>query len=406
MERDKVFEQIIVLDNWFRRNQYKGYDPYDLFDVPLFHKLITTKYILIRKINRKILSWIIFLFPKVIIKIFNKKPNINAKGMGLVLKGKCNLYNITKDKKYLEDAIEIAEWLIENRSKNLNGFGWGYPFDWSGSKFIPKNTPSSVVSAVIGDGFYSLYQITRDNKYLDVCDKICVFLTKDLNIDYVSEDKVCFSYTPIDNDHVINANLFAAEFLVRIGLETKVESYVAFGEKGMNYVLSNQKENGDFLYWGQEDKKRLRYSLSNSDHYHTGFELRMLFKLWHLLKSRKIINALDIYYKYYVVNFINGDGSFNIFPKKKYPINIHACSEVLICNSLFKNSFFNDKIDIEDIYFWINKKMLDSDGLYIYEIRNIFGLKLKNGFKFNRWAQAWMYLALTEYLLMNNYNGK
>ena len=401
MERDKVFEQIKVLDNWFKQNQYKGYDPYDLFDVPLFHKLITTKYILIRKINRKILSWIIFLFPNVIIKLFNKKPNVNAKGMGLVLKGKCNLYNITNEKEYLEDAIEIAEWLIENRSENLNGFGWGYPFDWSGSKFIPKNTPSSVVSTVIGDGFFSLYQITRDNKYLDVCDKICVFLTKDLNIDYVSEDKVCFSYTPIDNNHVINANLFATEFLYRIGKVLNKSEYIATSQKAINYTLEQQEVNGDFLYWGKEDKKRLRYSLSNSDHYHTGFELRMLYKLWRLSNDFRIKDSLDKYFKFYTINFINIDSSINITPNKKYPINIHACSEVLICNSLIGKDFNSNKMQIDSIYEWISNTMLGKCGLYYYEIRNIFGIKIKNRFKFNRWAQSWMYLALTEYYSVN-----
>jgi hypothetical protein len=36
--------------------------------------------------------------------------------------------------------------------------------------------------------------------------------------DEVDEDKICFSYTPIDNFHVHNANLFSASALFMISL--------------------------------------------------------------------------------------------------------------------------------------------------------------------------------------------
>ena len=227
MNKEELLKQINLLDEWFEKNKYKGYDPYDLFDISLFHKLIDVKFTLLRKVNRKFISWFIFLFPVLIVKLFNKKPNLNAKGMGLLLKAKCNLYEATGDKKYLNKALEISNWLIENRTPGLKGYGWGYPFDWSGSKFIPKDTPSSVVSTVVGDGFYSLYKITKEKSFLESCDKVCVFLSEDLNIDYADYDSICFSYTPIDNDHVVNANLFAAEFLVRIGKEVSNMTYLS-----------------------------------------------------------------------------------------------------------------------------------------------------------------------------------
>jgi len=397
MNKEELLNQIKILEAWFVENKYHGYDPYDLFDTRLFHYLIDIKYVILRKINRKFISWFIFLFPSFVIKIFNKKPNINAKAMGLLLKAHCNLYETTKDRLYLDKAFYLAEWLINNRSTNIKGYGWGYPFDWSGSKFIPKNTPSSVVSTVVGDGLYALYTITNDKKYLEACQNICVFLVEDLNIDYVSDNEVCFSYTPIDKDHVVNANLFSAEYLVRIGKELANSKYIDCGIKALNYVLAQQKDNGEFLYWGEEDKKRLRYSLSNSDHYHTGFELRMLASLSKMLNYEKAKKALNKYYRFYLSSFINDDYSINLFPHKKYPINIHACSEVLICNSALHEFFIDQSPDLNKIYKWIEDNMRDRDGLFIYEIRKLLGLKLKHKFKYHRWAQAWMFLALSEY---------
>jgi len=54
---------------------------------------------------------------------------------------------------------------------------------------------------------------------------------------------------------------------------------------------------------------------------------------------------------------------------------------------------------LEQVVEWINNTMIDDDGLYIYEIRNVLGFKIKHKYKYFRWNQAWMFLALSEYLL-------
>ena len=55
---------------------------------------------------------------------------------------------------------------------------------------------------------------------------------------------------------------------------------------------------------------------------------------------------------------------------------------------------------------WIDQSMKDKDGLYIYEVNSILGIKIRNTFKFHRWSQAWMFLALTElYKKKYSYDG-
>jgi len=371
MQTEKeIIDQICLLDDWFSKNGYRGYDIYDLYDVPLFHWLITNRPLLVRKINRKLVSSLVHSFPNVIIKTFGINRNVNAKAMGLILKGYCNLFRITREDGFRKKAVHVAEWLMGHRSDGITGYGWGYPFDWSGSKFIPKFTPSSVVTSIVGDGFYSLYKLTADHEYLNVCDRICQFYLNDLNIDVVDENRICFSYTPIDNDHVHNANLFASEFLIRVGKEIGNEEYVQYGIRGVNHTLAEQNDDGSIFYWGKKDGRFLKFTRSRVDHYHTGFELRKLWEIWKLLRDPRIKDSFDRYYRFYQTNFL-GDGLIYQRPKAKNALNIHSCAEFIICNSIVKNGENTSAPWFGKILDWINREMLDTDRLYNFQLSYI-----------------------------------
>lgn len=396
--KEDILKEINILDEWFWKHDLQGYDVYDLFDTKLFHFLINTNIKFIRKINRKLIKIWITLYPSSVIRLFNIKRNINPKAMGLLLKGYCNLFNITTDKEYRIKAIKISEWLLSNVSSGINGRGWGYPFDWSGTIFIPKFTSSSVVTAIVGDGFYELYKITSDEKYLNVCKEICRFFLEDLNIDQIDDDKICFSYTPIDRNHVHNSNLFVCEFLIRIGIETNNVRFVKFGKRGVNYTLNEQNEDGSILYWGKKDRKHLKLTLSKIDHYHTGFELRKLWAIGNLLSDQKIIDAFTKYFHFYRNKLIGNKGIY-YRPERYNPLNIHVFAEFIICNSIIMNGVNTEKEWFMNIFTNHYYELIDSDGLFKYEIRRYGVLQHKSGFKYFRWGQAWMFLALTEFLI-------
>lgn len=402
-EENKIVKQLEHLDKWFENNDYQGYDIYDLFDVKLFHNLITNKPLIVRKINRKVIQHFINLFPNFIIKIFDIKKNINPKAMGLLLKGYCNFYKITSQDIYKNKAIKIASWLLNNKSAGLRGYGWGYPFNWSGSKFIPKYTPSSVVTAIVGDGLYNLFKITNDLIYIDACKNICNFFIYDLNIDKIDKEKICFSYTPIDNDHVHNANLFASEFLIRIGKEFSEKKFVDYGIKAVNYTINEQNSDGSIFYWGIQDNRFLKFTFSKIDHYHAGFELRKLWCIMNLLNETKIKISFDKYYTFYRNNLI-GNKFFYQRPQKTNPINIHSCAEFIICNSIIYNGINLESKWFKEIFNKICNEMLDKDGLFKFEVRKYSIFKIQNKFKFFRWSQAWMFLALSEYLFAKKVN--
>jgi len=386
---EQIEQSIQKLNKWMKKNGWHGYDPYDVSGV-LAH--LFKKKLILFKISRKIICGIEIFLPFLIRKIFFIKKKINAKAMGLFAEGYLNLFKATKNEKYLEKSKECLTWLIHNYSINYAGYCWGYPFHWQSKIFIPKNTPSSVVSSICGNAFWEYYQITKEKKYLNICTSVCNFFLKNLNITEISKNKICFSYTPIDNFRVHNANLFVAEFLIKIGKQIKNQNFIKYGLKAVNYTLSEQNKNGSIYYWGEE---KGNHSSCHVDHYHSGFEIRSLYSIWKLTGDEKIYKAVLKYYRFYLNNFFLNKTIPKFTPTNIYPIDIHSCSEAILCNSLLSKFFPEGKKYLKNSTNWILKNMQTNDGYFVYKI---YKFKRKIKIPYIRWGQAWMFNALTKYL--------
>ena len=388
------YQYIMMLENWITENGHRGYDPFDLMDWIINH-LGNSPDKFLDKIRNKILSKLEKIAPILIRKILNIKPKENAKAIGLLFASYVNLFYVTRNKIYLGKANQCKKWLLENYSEKYKGMSWGYPFDWQSKKLIPKHTPSGVVTAIVGDGFWRDYKLLKDKDSLDVCRQICDFFLNELNIQKIDQGKICFSYTPIDDFQVHNANLFVAEFLIRIGEEVGNKNYISYGKMATNFSISQQNENGSIFYWGKDQN---HYNPAHLDHYHTGFELRMLYSIAKLTKGKKYQKAFEEYYSFYERNFFAQDGFPKFSPDSLYPIDIHTCAESILCNCVFKDKF--EKKNVENLIASINHKMLTEQGWYVYRIEKICGLKIKTRIPYLRWGQSWMLRALTEYLLI------
>jgi rhamnogalacturonyl hydrolase YesR len=405
---ENLINLIRNLDLWFEQQEFKGFDPYDIKGLELSLKIqkFGDKY-LIGKVIRKLYFSFIDLFPNYSRKLLRVKPLENAKGIGLVLNSYAKLYKMTGDKVYLEKALIYANWLKENRGKNYSGYNWGYPFDWQSVIFIPKGTPSSVVTYTVGSGFWELYQATNEKEYLDICVRICDFFTKDLNITYEDKDKICHSYTPIDDYQVHNANLFVGEFLVKIGKEVNNESWFARGIKCANFAIYQQQKEGFIPYWGLDQTNKYSNGKIKNDHYHMGFEIRMLYSIWKMTNLSYILNSWQKYFNFYLNYMFNEQGIPKFTMDSYYPVNIHSIAESILClskvNEYYKN--LNDKI--ENIIKFATEELEFKEGQYCYLIKKLpFIGEYKLKIPMYRWGQAWMLLALTTYLETINENKK
>lgn len=379
------------LDSWLNKNGWAGYDPYDLKGHPFLIRLTEQNPSFSRKALRKGLYEVELFAPLFLRKLFNVEKMINAKAMGLFGEAYLNLYKAVQKENYLIKAEDTLDWLDNNYSKGYSGMCWGYPFDWQSKIFIPEGTPSSVVSSTVGKAFWAFYELTADKKYLGVCESICEFFLNDLSIDKIDHDKICFSYTSLDNFHVNNANLFVAEFLILVGKETNNEKYTDYGLKATNYTLNEQNEDGSIYYWGKDQESNRRI-----DHYHSGFEIRSLYSIWKLIDNHDVYETLKQYYRFYLENLFTDEKIPKMTPKNRYPIDIHGCAEAIMCNSLLAKDFPEGNEYLVNTLKWTIRNMQTKEGWFIYMIRDIKGLKWKVKIPYIRWGQAWMLRGLSE----------
>lgn len=338
----EIYNSEKKLYKWLSKNGYYGYDPFDLYSqIPHYRKVIYNNHFFIKKTISRCYSVLDKFAPSFLRKIFKVKKTVNNKGLGLIGNGYLLKYKICGENFFKEKAYEIAKILLENRNKNYPGYCWGYPFDWQSRIFIPEGTPSVVVSYTVGDFFFKMYEEFNEEKFLEVSKGVCEFIIQGLNKTTIDKDTICLSYTPLDYFQVHNANLFGAEFLIRVGKKTNNSSYIDLGLRATNFALKQQLQDGSLNYWGDEqnDKKP-----NSNDHYHVGFEIRMLASIATLTKNEKIISAAKRYYNYYQKNFFEGKGNDLIpkmIPTKTFPLDIHACAEAIILN-VFIYEIWND----------------------------------------------------------------
>ncbi len=389
----EVIEAITKLDSWIERNGWAGYDPYDIRGQPW---AIRQSQNLALRLARVALFTGNQVFPQLSRKALRVKKEVNAKAMGLLASAYLMLYQQLKNDCYRQKAEECLNWLNANKSRDYAGTGWGYPFDWQSLILIPRGTPSAVVSSICGNAFWDFYKSTGDKKYLKVCQNIGEFFINSLNIDYIDDDKLCFSYTPLDRFHVHNANLFAAELLIKLGKETGNERFYQHGTKALTYSIEAQNEDGSFYYWSLSDKDV--YNISDSvlrtiDHYHTGFVLRSLHSIYQTTGEERVLQALTRGYQFYRDNLFEDKTIPRLSPDSLYPIDIHSCAEAILCMSSLSDLFPEAAEYARNAFFWTKENMQDKDG-HFYHLRTRRRI-LK--IPYIRWGQAWMMRALSQH---------
>jgi hypothetical protein len=377
------------LERWVESNGWAGYDPFDIIGTGWYRSLVGAQSLPLRALRRVPLG-LIRRYPLAARKLARVKA-INAKGMGLFVAAFCRLFEVTGKEEYLTRARACADWLLAHPSSGYPGLSWGYPFDWQSVIFIPRGTPSVVVSTAVGDGLWHLARLTGEAVYQDACVEICRFILEGLNQTVIDKETICFSYTPLDDFLVHNANLFAAEYLARVGQNRGRTKWCEIGSRAGNYALTEQNQDGSLFYWGREQNQNVPYHL---DCFHSGFEIRCLWGLWKATGDARFRQSALKYFEFFHQSYIASDGAVMTSPGKVYPLDIHSCAEALICPAVLNEVVPNEATDIiSHALPWILKLMQNEDGSFAYIA---YSERQVDRTPYMRWGQAWMLRALSE----------
>ena len=384
MKDQAVISSFQKLKGYCEREQYKGWDPYDGLNSRLFNALP-----LIRNNRFCRLAWI-QLFKRSPVnfrQITGVRKDFNTKGLALFLSGYCNLYKQDEEQVWLDKIIFLANKLIELQNKNYSGSCWGYNFDWQARAFFqPNNMPTVVATSYVGDSLFNAFDITKEKKFLDTALSSIDFVLKDLNRTYDEKGNFCFSYSPIDQTEVFNASLLGARLLSRAYSYIKNDLLKTEAQKAVEFVCERQQPNGAWVYGTLPYHQWI-------DNFHTGFNLECIYEYKKFTADDSFERNLQKGIAFYLENFFTSEGASKYYHNKLYPVDIHAPAQLIV--TLSKLGLFEKNASLaKEVMQWSIENMQDKQGYFYYQRKKTISSRIP----YMRWAQAWMFYAMTFYL--------
>ncbi len=377
---DGVVTTVDGLSDYVESSDYAGYDPYDALNSPLIRLLSCRS-----KMLRIAFTQVLRRSPLNLRPLLGVKKGHNPKGIGLFLSGYTKLFRIHQDEAYLVKIRRLLDRLDGLKSVNCSGNAWGYNFDWQSRAFFrPQGVPTIVNTAFIGHALLDCYESTGLQRALDMAIPIIDFILRDLHRTQEG-DAFCFSYTPVDTDVVHNANMLGASILARLGRyaqEARCEDAV---RASLAYSMNHQQEDGSWYYGNT-------WAYRWIDSFHTGFNLEALRYCFAEGLAAEHRHAYEAGVQYYADHFFLDDGTPKYYHDRIYPIDIHAPTEA-ICFFASMGPAYRELTD--RILAWMVTNMRAPQG-YFYSRKTRY---VTNKIPYMRWAQAWVFRALTEYLL-------
>ena len=315
----------------------------------------------------------------------------NPKALGLFLSGYCNLYKIDQKKEYLEIIKFLLDKIFALRSPGWSGNCWGYNFDWQARAFYqPSYTPTVVASTYVANGLLDVYQLTGDEQILTQARSTCDFVLQDLNRNFQHDGSFCFSYSPLDHSSVFNASLLAGKLLARVYNYTYENILIEAAKKTLDFCCQHQHSNGSWSYGTYPYHRWI-------DNFHTGFNLECIADYQKYSGDTAYEVNLKDGLQFYYTNFFMSDGRAKYYDNSIFPIDIHAPAQLVITSSA-ASKFIENKEKIDKVINWTIDHMQDKNGYFYYQVKRHFTSKIP----YMRWGQAWMFYALSTYLVETN----
>lgn len=374
---DKLFKYV-------KKNNYEGNDLFDGLNSKLFKNSPFYK----SRFFRLALIQFCKLSPINFRRLFLVPKGFNPKAGALFMLGNLNMFKLTGDEKYKQDAVELYERLKKISIKREKGIAWGYNFDWQARAFyVPVGTPNTVTSVYIGNALIEYYKMFNDTEALEIAKQISKFILNEMIL-IEDENNLCFRYIPGEDAQVHNASLLAASFL------STVEKYFPSNElknkirKAVNFSVSDINKDGSWPYGTKPFHRWV-------DNFHTAFNIECLITIKDNLGWNDLTSKIEKVIGYYLDNLFMQDGLPKYYNTSLYPVDIHVIAEEIIVLDKIKNS--NLKYN-EERFACIEMQMPNLINMFQDKKGYFYFQKTKhywNKIPYIRWAQAWMFYALS-----------
>lgn len=378
-------KSVISLSDYVKKEDYRGWDPYDAL-----HSSLTTKMCMGNSYLEILLTQINRVSPINMRPFLKIEKGIDLKGTALFARAYSEMYNGTKEKVYYNELSTILYFLRKESLKNsFSNECWAsHYFRYRGAdksqlvQISPDviGTSQSIIALVEG------YKITRDENIKNTAIDAWNFVIN--NFIHFNQDKIFIKYDLAENNRVvINASAQ--------GLETGNHILTIWANEKTKYICQKL---ADSLISAQEDDGSWKYSFYNNGRvrnqldFHQGFILDALLEyLPNADDKAEILCCIDKGIRFYREKmFLNDGRSYYRYPTK-YPTDIHNQAQgiITLCKFGALNSQYLEFA--KKIANWTICNMQDPTGYFYYQKWPI----VLNEIPYMRWSQAWMMLALS-----------
>jgi hypothetical protein len=392
---------------WLRANGWASYDIHDFKALPLFAFLLRSQSIPYR-LARVPAYTLSALFPVAFRRLLGIKPQIVASGMGQLAQGYCDLYRLTGEEEYLDEAERILSWLAQNHIKGYSGYCWGLPFDWQSVVKIPRDTPLVHSTVTCAQGFLSFFELTNDRDYLQVARSACDFIAQDVNARHRVDGGISLSYCPLDDSEVINVSADVAALFNCVGRLCDASELIDFASRLMKFVVDEQLPSGAWGYFSERDRVSRGCPLL-IDNYHTAMVLGALVSLLSnetdVTRSAVLRKSFVRGLQFYVTDLFASEAmpKFRFEPPRDYPADIYCSGESVILLSNVERVAGILKPQVlahvrclrRQVVRWTVGRLQNRDGSFCYRAYRWGRIKLRS----IRWGQAIMLKALASLML-------
>ena len=376
--RIKILKSLKNVERWVEDHNYKSYEPFD--GLSSYLNMLTFN----NRMLMRILQQVVRRCPVNIRPILGIKCQESTKGRGYMAWGYLTMFNATKEMQYKDKALSLLDWLDKNKEKEFEKHSWGNHFGFvSRAGFMPAHTPIIVWTSLIGQAFIDAYEITKDEKLLDIIKSIkdwIMGLPREK-----TESGTCISYRYHKQSSIHNSNMLGGAFLARASKYIKDNAdMLALAREAMIYSCSRQLMDGSWWY-GEAD------FFHWVDNFHTGYNLDSLKCYIENTGDRQYEDNLKSGFEYYKKNLFEDDGCPKYYNNKIYPVDSQCAGQAIETLAKFSD-MDKEALDLAiKVAGWTIDNMQDKKG-YFYFRKYSMGIKDKTPML--HWSQAVIYNGL------------
>lgn len=361
---------------FIRAEGYRGYDPYDGLESPLFRLPVLDR----AKVPRWGFQQVIKRLPFQIRPLLGIGKGYNPVTLALcaqALTWRDMASGTDRDDRRAEVERLVTE-LDRLRTPGFSGSCWGYDFNWQARYAnFPAGHPTVVATGFITHALFTVWKHYGLEQARDLILDAAPFVLRDLNRTRHG-DMFCWSYSPSDHQEVLNATMKGARLVAQAVSLGGDPGWLGDAKATIRYVVSRQNPNGSWPY-------SIGDSRSWADHFHTCYNLDCMHEYQVLSGDHTFDEALNKGLAYYEANFFTEEGIPKYYDQSTYPIDATCCGQSLLTLTRF------DRLEqAARTSQWILTHMSLPEGGFKYQIHP----RYENRLVYMRWSVAWIFAGL------------